>query len=57
MGKLNNVVSSFLTSMESLRIKIGKELHTQQLKSNLKQEKQSAKEYNIAVLRRINFKK
>lgn len=57
MGQLNNVVSSFLTSMESLRIKIGKELHTQQLKSNLKQEKQSAKEYNIAVLRRINFKK
>lgn len=57
MGKLNNVVSSFLTSMESLRIKIGKELHNQQLKSNLKQEKQSAKEYNIAVLRRINFKK
>lgn len=57
MGKLNNVVSSFLTSMESLRIKISKELHTQQLKSNLKQEKQSAKEYNIAVLRRINFKK
>ena len=56
MNRLNNMVGEFLKSFDVVRDKIGKELSCQKEKTVFKEERKEG-EYDIAVLRKVNFKK
>lgn len=57
MNKLNVAISDFLKIFENLKDKVSREVEIQKGKNSIREEKEKNGEYDIAVLRKINFKK
>jgi hypothetical protein len=57
MNKLNTAISDFLKVFENLKDRVSREIEIQKGKNEVREQKEKMGEYDIAVLRKINFKK